>query len=106
MGAGKHRKISRSHARAPHCARVDPLADCPDMWLLLSAAGPAQASTRTAPREGKTLDARKVDRSGARVPLSGEPRPVDWIESCESLSAAEKTAILGSSALRCSDSNA
>jgi hypothetical protein len=30
----------------------------------------------------------------------GEPRPVDWIESCESLSAAEKTAILGSNAVR------
>jgi hypothetical protein len=55
---------------------------------------------------GKTLDARKVDRSGATVPLSSEPRPVDRIESCDSLSAAEKTAILGSSALRCSDSNA
>jgi aminocarboxymuconate-semialdehyde decarboxylase len=30
----------------------------------------------------------------------GEPRPVDWIESCASLSAAEKTAILGSNAVR------
>ena len=29
----------------------------------------------------------------------GEPRPVDWIESCDSLSAAEKTAILGSNAV-------
>ena len=29
----------------------------------------------------------------------GEPRPVDWIESCECLSAAEKTAILGGNAV-------
>jgi aminocarboxymuconate-semialdehyde decarboxylase len=29
----------------------------------------------------------------------GEPRPVDWIESCNSLSAAEKTAILGGNAV-------
>ena len=29
----------------------------------------------------------------------GEPRPVDWIESCDSLSATEKTAILGGNAI-------
>jgi aminocarboxymuconate-semialdehyde decarboxylase len=28
----------------------------------------------------------------------GEPRPVDWIESCETLSAEEKAAILSSNA--------
>jgi aminocarboxymuconate-semialdehyde decarboxylase len=44
------------------------------MCLLLSAAGPAHASTRTGPREGKTLDARKADRDGASAPVSGTDR--------------------------------
>ena len=42
--------------------------------MLLSAAGPAYASTRTGPREEKTLGARKVDRNGAKVPLSTPDR--------------------------------
>jgi aminocarboxymuconate-semialdehyde decarboxylase len=40
------------------------------MCLLLCAAGPAYVSTRTGSRKEKTLDARRVVRTGASVPLS------------------------------------
>ena len=71
----KPRKFKRFHADARRPAPGPrALADCPDMCLLLSAAGPATASTRTEPREEKTLDTRKVDRGGASAPRPGTDR--------------------------------
>jgi hypothetical protein len=74
---GKVSKKSHSHARAGSTA-----CGLPRNVLALVRCRSGSASTRTAPREEKTLDARKVDRSRASVPLSGTGRrPVPTIDT-------------------------